>query len=86
METATEQPVLTVYGREGCHLCQDMLDVLAELRGELGFSLETVDVDGDSSLKERYGLLVPVLAGGGEEICHYFLNRPALDAYLARIR
>jgi hypothetical protein len=35
----------------------------------------------------RYGERVPVLvAGNGGEICHYHLDRDALDAYLAKIR
>jgi hypothetical protein len=44
--------------------------------------LESVDVDTDPVLVEAYGHKVPVLVGAdGEEICHYFLDRQALDAY-----
>lgn len=78
--------LLTVYGREYCHLCQDMLAQLNPLREMLGFELKVLDVDDDPALEERYGQWVPVLMGGGEEICHYFLDRTALDAYLAKIR
>jgi glutaredoxin len=78
--------LLTVYSREDCHLCQDMLTQLLALRESLGFELRTVDVDADSALQGRYGEWVPVLTGANEEICHYFLDRAALDAYLAKIR
>jgi hypothetical protein len=29
---------------------------------------------------------VPVLVGGDEEICHYFLDEPQLAEYFARLR
>jgi glutaredoxin len=74
---------LTVYGREYCHLCSDMVEALEALQPRYGFTLEVVDVDEDEALEQRYGTLVPVLVAGGEEICHYFLDPAALDAYLA---
>jgi hypothetical protein len=45
-----------------------------------------VDVDSDDELRSRYGERVPVLLAGGDEICHYHLDRAALDAYFAKIR
>jgi len=46
------------------------------------FTLQSVDIDGDPALVEAYGHKVPVLvASDGEEICHYFLDRHALDSY-----
>lgn len=83
---ASDSPVLTVYGREGCHLCQDMIAALQELQARLCFHLEMVDVDSDDDLKSRYGERVPVLMAGGEEVCHYYFNPAALDAYFAKIR
>jgi glutaredoxin len=77
---------LTVYGREHCHLCQDMIAALQELQAQLHFSLDVIDVDSDDSLKLRYGERVPVLVAGGEEICHYHLDPVALDAYFTKIR
>lgn len=79
--------LLTVYGREYCHLCHDMVAALEALRPAHGFRLEVVDVDGDEALEARYGERVPVLAGeGGKEICHYRLDPAALDAYFGEIR
>lgn len=76
-------PFLTMYGRPECHLCQDMAAGLDELKAELGFDYEAVNVDDDPVLAERYGELVPVLTWGEEAICHYFLDLPALKARLA---
>ncbi len=74
---------LTVYGREYCHLCSDMVEALDALRPVYGFTLEVVDVDRDEALERRYGALVPVLVADGAEICHFFLDRGALDVFLA---
>ncbi|SEK59990.1 glutaredoxin family protein [Nitrosovibrio tenuis] len=83
---APDSPVLVVYGRENCHLCQNMLAALREWQERVCFHLEVVDVDSDDVLKSRYGERVPVLEAGGKEICHYYLDHVALDAYFSKIR
>lgn len=77
---------LVLYSRDYCHLCHDMIEALRPLEGALGFRLRVVDVDADPALERRYGEKVPLLEAGGEEICHYFLDRAALDAFLAKVR
>ena len=63
-----------------------MIAALRELQARLSFHLDVVDVDSDEELQSCYGLKVPVLLAGGEEICHYHLDPVALDAYFAKIR
>lgn len=77
---------LTLYGRPGCHLCEEMRSGLLALQTELGYRLAEVDVDGDPDLARRYGGLVPVLALGDTEICHYLLDLDRLRARLAQHR
>ena len=77
--------LLTVYGREHCHLCQDMLAALQELKPDYPFKLEVVDVDSDSDLQSRYGQRVPVLMAGNREICHYHLDLSAFARIFERI-
>ena len=72
------QPELTLYYREGCHLCDDMLQALRGLQSRLGFALRLVDVDRDPALRARYDEWVPVLSCGDREICHYHLDEAAL--------
>lgn len=48
------------------------------------FSVDLVDIDREEWTRTAYGHKVPVLAGtGGEEICHFFLDQQALDAYFS---
>lgn len=90
--TALVAPRLTLYGRNYCHLCHDMLVALEALRSRqgLGFIIEVIDVDADPQLEARYDELVPVLAAPPvgspqaepQELCHYFLDVEAVMAYL----
>lgn len=75
---------LKLYSRPACHLCDEMLEALAPLQNELGFGVEKIDVDARPEDKERYGKLIPVLAGpDGREICRYRLDETALRDRLA---
>jgi len=70
---------LVVLSREGCHLCEQMLEELAGLEREGRIPPVTVlDVDSDAQLARQYGLKVPVLLLDGSVICHYTLNSQEL--------
>jgi len=73
---------LTLYTRNGCHLCDDMERALTVLQQQYNFSLNVVDIDRDSYLQFRYDERVPVLADGETEICHYHLNEDMVRAHL----
>lgn len=80
---------LIVYGREDCHLCQEMLASLRALQTKIQFEFEMIDIDGDPELVRLYNERIPVLvseAGERDEICHYHLDVAALDAHFAKIR
>ena len=74
--------VLTLYTRQDCHLCEEMKEALQAWQSRYGFHLQPIDVDRDAGLRHRYGARVPVLVLGQREICHYFLDEPALRACL----
>ena len=76
---------LTVYNRDYCHLCEEMIAGLRQLQAGFHFELEIVDVDSVPELERRYGEKVPVLACGGDEICHYHLEPAVVTDYLTKI-
>lgn len=76
---------LTLYSRIGCHLCEDMENLLPSYLEEAGISLNTVYIDNNSELEQEYGTLVPVLKAGEKEICHYFLDVKALQQYISEL-
>lgn len=75
---------LTLFYREGCHLCESMLQALRGLQPRLGFELRLCDIDRDPVLAQRYDEWVPVLCLGEREICHYHLDEAALLEALRR--
>ena len=76
---------LVVLSREGCGLCHEMLEALAELERERSIPAVTiVDVDSDPDLQRQFGLKVPVLLLDGSVICHYTLNSKELLRLVGR--
>jgi len=76
-------PVLQVYSREGCHLCEDMLEALAHFQVELGYSFQVYDIDDDASLLEQFNALVPVVYFNGQELMRYYFELATLKNVLA---
>jgi glutaredoxin len=77
------KPVVTVYGRAECHLCDDALALLRRMRDELGFELEEVDIEADDALHRAYLERIPVIALDGEELFDFFVDEKQLRARLA---
>ncbi|GLU32380.1 glutaredoxin family protein [Trinickia caryophylli] len=73
---------LIVYGRQWCHLCEEMLAALAPVAAEFGARIEVIDVDTDPVLEARYDELVPVLMLDGIELSRYRLDEPRVRAAL----
>ena len=71
---------LTLYFRDYCSLCHQMLAQLQPLRQQYGFDIQVVDVDADPELEARYNELVPVLMDGDTQICHWHLDEAKLAA------
>jgi hypothetical protein len=52
--------------------------VLAQVRAEVSFELEEVDITGDPELERRYRERIPVVLVDGEEAFTYFLHPDGL--------
>lgn len=76
---------LTVYSRNYCHLCEEMIAGLRLLQAGFRFELDIVDVDSRPELELRYGDKVPLLARGDTEICHHRFEPAVISDYLAKI-
>ncbi|MGA7922097.1 MAG: glutaredoxin family protein [Candidatus Acidiferrales bacterium] len=57
---------VTLYLREGCHLCEEAKASMAPLLAECGAKLHEVDIDDDPRLLERYTNDVPVIFIGSQ--------------------
>lgn len=52
---------LTIYGRPGCHLCEQAKAVIDPLIKEFGATMREVNIDQDEELAERYSWDIPVI-------------------------
>ena len=74
---------VVLYTAADCSLCSRALEVLREVRGEVAFDLDLVDVGGDPELEARYREHLPVVEVDGERAFTYFVDPGALRARLA---
>ena len=77
-------PRVRIYSAQGCHLCESARRVLEQVRAEVPFELEEVDIGGDSELERRYRERIPVVLVDGEEAFTYFVHPEGLRRRLHR--
>jgi hypothetical protein len=73
---------VVLYRAEGCHLCEQALEVIESARAETPFALELVDIGGDPELERRYRELLPVVEIDGERAFTYVVPPDELRARL----
>jgi glutaredoxin len=73
---------VTLYGRPGCHLCDDARAALQRIRAQHPFALEEVNIETDDELHARYLERIPVVALDGEELFDFFVDEARLAARL----
>jgi glutaredoxin len=62
---------VTLYTREGCHLCEEAKSAILPLLSKYGATLREVDIDDDRTLLDRYTNDVPVVFLGACKIAEH---------------
>ena len=75
---------LILYTRRDCELCREMEIVIDEVLPRFQAQIRRVEIDGDASLEERFGLEVPVLFVNGRKAFKYRCTSRELRIRLAR--
>jgi hypothetical protein len=78
-------PLLTLYGKPGCHLCDDAREVVERVRAAHPFELRQVDVSLDPGLHREYGERIPVLELDGEELFEFHIDEAELVRRVGRV-
>ena len=86
--TASAQARVVLYGRAGCHLCDDARAVVRAVTAESGVAWEEVDVDAAAAhdggaLRREYGEEVPVVTVDGVPRGFYRIDPARLRKALA---
>ncbi len=75
---------LVVYSREGCHLCEQLIEeLLPMIRGTL--DLDVRDIDRRADWQVEFNTRIPVVEFEGEFICQYTLDRLAIQTIVTRL-
>ncbi len=73
---------VVLYGRPGCHLCEDALAVLERVRARTPFVLEQLDIELDDRLLRAYLERIPVITIDGREAFELFVDERAFERAL----
>ena len=72
---ANSFPLVTIYSRHNCHLCEVAKEVVVSARNEADFELEVIVIDGDAELEKLYGEEVPVTMINGKRHDYFRVDR-----------
>ena len=78
--------VFTLYVRNQCHLCEEMLLQLKEQLAGYEYQINCVDIDKDETLQKQYAGRIPVLVYDEVELFDYFLDKAILSELLRRAK
>ena len=77
-------PRVTLYGKPGCHLCDDARAVVARVCAELGEEYVEVDITTDPELARSFGEEIPVTFVDGRQHDFWRVDADRLARALAR--
>ena len=83
---AGSTPVIAIYGRRDCHLCDDADEVVRKVAAEFASKIVHVDVDSDPELRKLYGDQVPVVTLNGRKVFKYRVDPARLRERLAALQ
>jgi hypothetical protein len=75
---------VVLYGKPDCGLCDEMKAVVDEVRRDVPFTLEIVDITRDPALVRAYGVDIPVLLVDGRKAFKHRVDARALRRRLTR--
>ncbi len=75
-------PTVTLWGRPGCHLCDDARDALHAVRATHPFALRERDIEADDATFKAYLERIPVVALDGTELYDFIVDADDLRARL----
>jgi len=82
MKATRRAKLVTLYGKPGCHLCEDARKLLDGLRKRYAIELSEVDITSDAELFRRYDIIIPVIVIDGSRELHVPIDEGQLKKAL----
>jgi glutaredoxin len=80
---AYRETKVVLYHATGCHLCERARRIVIDIRQEIPFELEEIEIDGDPALESRYREWLPVVEIDGERAFVYYVDPDAFRRKVA---
>ena len=77
---------VTLYGKEGCHLCEDAEGIVRRLERRYPIHLVKIDITSDPALYRAYDVRIPVISVDGGAELEAPIDERALRRALSRTR
>ena len=77
-------PVVELFSKPDCHLCEEAKSLLQELRATHAFLLREVNITTDATLYARYGEEIPVVCINGRKAFKYRIDSRQFVRHLQR--
>ena len=81
-----KQSVVTIYGRSGCHLCENVVNLLVSEKNRLKIEINEVLIDNNKELEDLYGQLIPVIHVDGKYFSHFRVDLEEFKTFLEKHR
>ncbi len=79
---------LIVYYRDGCHLCDLVVESLFQLQQELDYEIKQIDIDNDPQISEgtrkQFNADIPVVTYKDEVVFFHFFDEIAVRQALSK--
>jgi glutaredoxin len=62
---------MTIYTRPGCHLCDEMKQIVVPVAARHQYTVQEVDISQDEQLESQFGNDIPVLFVNGRKAFKY---------------
>ena len=76
---------IEVYSRPGCHLCHEAVAVIEPFSRHFPLKIRITDVDSEPSLREAFGMEIPVILINGKEAFRHRVDPSALERRLKEL-
>jgi glutaredoxin len=80
---ALSEAKVVLYHAKGCQLCERARGTIAEIREQIPFDLEEIEIDGDPALEASYREWLPVVEIDGERAFVYYVDADAFRRKVA---
>ena len=78
--------LVELYGKPGCHLCDDARAIVRDVVERTGAELREIDILGDPRLQRAYGESIPVVHVDGRPHAKWFVHADDLERAIREAR